>query len=122
MEQRPPPGGPLMWGRGAPALPEVSVDAFRADQDPNKLIIDVREPSETMHGTIAGARCIPLGELEGALDEIADDANVYLLCRSGSRSAYATEMLVAAGKQRAKNISGGMIAWTNAGHPVEAPH
>jgi phage shock protein E len=111
----------MSWGWGAPALPEVSVEEFRNDNDPNKLVIDVREPMETMYGTIAGARCIPLGELEGALEEIADDANVYLLCRSGSRSAHATEMLVAAGKQGAKNISGGMIAWTNAGHPIEKP-
>jgi rhodanese-related sulfurtransferase len=111
----------VSWGWGKPPLPEVSVEEFLADHDPNKLVIDVREPMETMVGTIAGARCIPLGELEGSLDEVADDANVYLLCRSGSRSAYATEMLINAGKLGAKNISGGMIAWTNGGHPTAKP-
>lgn len=112
----------MSQGTGAPALPEVSGAEYLADSDPNKIIIDVREPMETMQGTISGARCIPLGELENALEAIDNDANVYLLCRSGGRSAYATEMLLTAGKQHAKNLAGGIIAWTHAGYPVEKPH
>jgi rhodanese-related sulfurtransferase len=84
------------------------------------LVIDVREPSETMYGIVAGARLIPLGTLEDALDTIPDDADVYLICRSGARSALATEILLAAGK-RAANVAGGMIAWQSAGLPIVLP-
>jgi len=41
------------------------------------------------------------------------------VCRSGNRSAYATEMLMAAGKTNVKNVVGGMIAWVQAGLPID---
>jgi rhodanese-related sulfurtransferase len=89
-----------------------------ADADTNKVVIDVREPMETMHGTVEGAWLVPLGQLASVVDEIADDANVYLICRSGSRSGIAAGILRAAGKRDAKNVLGGLIAWTQAGLPV----
>ncbi len=99
-------------------IPEVSVDELTADEDPNKIVIDVREPLETAEGTIEGARLVPMAELRDVIDDLDDDANLYLVCRSGSRSAYATELLIAAGKRGAKNVAGGMIAWERAGLPV----
>jgi len=108
----------MSWGRG-PTIPQATVEDLVADGDPAKIVIDVREPMETMHGTIEGARLVPLGELESVIGDLADDANVYLVCRSGNRSAYATEVLQAAGKTGAKNVVGGMIAWAQAGLPIE---
>ncbi|MBW6454395.1 MAG: rhodanese-like domain-containing protein [Trueperaceae bacterium] len=108
----------MSWGR-RPTLPEATVEELVADDDPAKIVIDVREPMETMYGTIEGARLVPLGEIESVIDELDDDANVYLVCRSGNRSAYATEVLMAAGKTGAKNVVGGMIAWAQAGLPIE---
>jgi len=99
-------------------IPEVSVEELSTDADPNKIVIDVREPLETAEGTIEGARLVPMAELRDAIDDLDDDANLYLVCRSGSRSAYATELLIAAGKRNAKNVAGGMIAWERAGLPV----
>ncbi len=107
----------MSWGLPG-SVPEVTVHDLAADPDPNKLVIDVREPMETMHGTVEGARLVPLGEIDGVLDEIDDDANVYLICRSGGRSGMAAEVFLAAGKSDAKNVLGGMIAWTQAGLPV----
>jgi phage shock protein E len=106
------------FGRAADPIPVVSVETMLADTDPHKVILDVREPSETMMGHIAGALLIPLGEIERATGAFADDANVYVVCRSGNRSAFATEALMAAGKTNVKNVEGGMIAWVNAGHPI----
>jgi len=99
-------------------FPQVDVHTLATlDQ---KIVIDVREPSETMHGVIDGALLIPLNTLQDALDQLPDDTDVYVVCRSGGRSAFATEMLVAAGK-RATNVSGGMIAWQGAGLPIHVP-
>ena len=108
----------MTWGLPG-GVPEASVHDLASDADPNKLVIDVREPMETMYGSVEGAWLVPLGQLEGVLDEIDDDANVYLICRSGNRSGIAAEVLLAAGKHDAKNVVGGMIAWAQAGLPIE---
>ena len=43
---------------------------------------------------------------------------LVVVCRSGSRSAWATEMLVRAGYE-AWNLAGGLQAWDTAGLPLE---
>lgn len=107
----------MTWGRPA-AYPEATVQDLAGDDDPNKVVIDVREPMETMYGTVEGAWLVPLAQLESVVEEIDDDANVYLICRSGNRSGIAAAILMAAGKRDAKNVLGGMIAWANAGLPI----
>jgi phage shock protein E len=42
------------------------------------------------------------------------------VCRTGSRSAWATEMLVRAGYDAA-NLAGGLQAWEAVGLPIEPP-
>lgn len=101
------------------AIAEATVHDLVADADPNKVVIDVREPMETMHGTLEGAWLVPLGQLAEVVDDIDDDANVYLICRSGNRSGIAAGILMAAGKRDVKNVVGGMMAWTQAGLPVD---
>lgn len=99
--------------------PYVEVDVAELHDDAaEKLVIDVREPMETAHGSVEGAWCVPLGRLGDVIDQIPDDANVYLVCRSGNRSAYAAEVLAAAGKRDVKNVAGGLIAWVTAGYPL----
>lgn len=100
------------------AYVEVDVADLIADADPAKVVLDVREPMETRQGTIAGALRIPLGRLDEAIDAIDDDANLYVVCRSGNRSAYAAEVLAAAGKRDVKNVAGGLMAWVSAGQPL----
>jgi rhodanese-related sulfurtransferase len=97
---------------------EVDVAELHGDDDPNKVVLDVREPMETAHGTVAGALCVPLGRLDEAIAQIDDDANLYVVCRSGSRSAYASEVLAGAGKRDVKNVSGGLMAWVSKGYPL----
>jgi rhodanese-related sulfurtransferase len=73
---------------------------------------------ETAHGPVEGALCVPLGRLDEAIDQIDDDANLYVVCRSGSRSAYASEVLAGAGKRDVKNVAGGLMAWVSKGYPL----
>ena len=50
-------------------------------------LVDVREPSETAAGCARGARRIPLGQLPGHLDELAQAGTpVASVCQSGMRS------------------------------------
>ena len=57
------------------------------------LLVDVRTPEEFASGHIAGAVNIPLQELPDRLSEIPTDKAVVVYCRSGNRSAQASNIL-----------------------------
>ncbi len=78
-------------------------------------IIDVREPEEIATGKISIAKEIPLGTLEFHVEELDKNLEYIMVCRSGRRSAQATEFLEEKG-YKASNMEGGMIAWEG---PVE---
>jgi glyoxylase-like metal-dependent hydrolase (beta-lactamase superfamily II)/rhodanese-related sulfurtransferase len=84
-------------------------------------IVDVREPSEFSGalGHIAGAMLVPLGELQARSGEIGRDKPVVTVCRAGSRSAQAFNLLRTAGFSNVANLSGGMLRWRAEGFPVE---
>ena len=76
-------------------------------------IIDVREPCEFAGplGRIAGAKLMPLGEVESRAAEISKDRPVVAVCRAGGRSAQATVILKRAGFDNVANLAGGMLRW-----------
>jgi rhodanese-related sulfurtransferase len=81
-------------------------------------LIDVRQPREHEAGRISGSRLIELGELPAQADSIDQDRPVVFYCRSGSRSAMATQAFRQAGYD-AHNMSGGLLDWEAAGLPLE---
>lgn len=104
----------------APAVAEVDVrEARRRLQDDNAVLLDVREADELREAAVPGALHIPLGQLNQKGNSLPKDRDLLVLCRSGNRSAMATEMLNRNGFDRAFNISGGIIAWSRAGLPIE---
>jgi rhodanese-related sulfurtransferase len=84
-------------------------------------ILDVREAEEFSGplGHIAGAVLIPLGELSERTGELANDRPVVAVCRAGGRSAQAIVLLQQAGFRDIANLTGGMLRWRAAGHPVD---
>jgi rhodanese-related sulfurtransferase len=81
-------------------------------------LVDVRQPHEHEAGRIAGTRLIELAELPGRAEEIDREQPVVFYCRSGSRSAMATDAFRAAGYD-AHNMIGGMLEWQASGLPLE---
>ena len=81
-------------------------------------LIDVRQPEEHDAGRIAGDRFIELATLAAEVDSIDRDRPVVFYCRSGSRSAMATEAFRGAGFD-AHNMRGGLLDWHAAGLPLE---
>jgi rhodanese-related sulfurtransferase len=81
-------------------------------------LIDVRELDEYEAGRIAGGRLISLGELAGQAETIDRERPVVFYCRSGGRSAMATEAFRTAGFD-AHNMAGGLTDWHAAGLPLE---
>ncbi len=95
------------------AIPEVPAASVPADA----WLLDVREPDEWAAGHVPGATHIPMGEVGSRAAEVPQDTDVYVICRSGARSARVTEALMGAGWQ-AINVGGGMQDWAAAGRPM----
>jgi rhodanese-related sulfurtransferase len=83
-------------------------------------LIDVRQPNEHEAGRIAGDRFIELSQLAAQADTIDRERPVVFYCRSGSRSAMATEAFRSAGFD-AHNMLGGLLEWDAAGLPLDPP-
>ncbi len=81
-------------------------------------LIDVRETDEYQAGRISGARHIPLAQLPAAVAELDHERPIVFYCRTGSRSAMATEAFRGAGFD-AHNMAGGLLDWEAAGLPLD---
>ncbi len=81
-------------------------------------LIDVRRPDEHQAGRIAGGRLIELGQLAEQAPTLDPGKPIVFYCRSGSRSAMATEAFRGAGFE-AFNMQGGLLEWHAAGLPLE---
>lgn len=97
----------------------VSVQDLASAQEPNYVILDVRQPEEYEAGHVVDSVLIPLGELASRTSELSKDAPLYVICRSGNRSKQASEILIKAGFKDVRNVEGGILAWQNAGLEVE---
>jgi sulfur-carrier protein adenylyltransferase/sulfurtransferase len=75
------------------------------------LLIDVREPHEFGAGHLAGARNIPLGDLERGLGELAAGRTPVFVCRSGRRSLAACGVALGQGIDAPAHLEGGLLAW-----------
>jgi len=95
------------------AVPQVPA----ADVPDQAYLVDVREPDEWLAGHVPGALHIPLGALGEQCGQIPRDREVYVICRSGVRSARAVQALNAAG-WLALNVSDGMQGWATAGRAM----
>jgi len=76
------------------------------------LVLDVREAAEFAFNHIPEAISIPLGELEDRFDELNKEKEIYVICRTGSRSDLASRKLTENGFVNVKNVIPGMSNWT----------
>lgn len=76
------------------------------------LVLDVREVAEFAFNHIPEAISIPLGQLENRFDELDKDKEIYVICRTGSRSDLASQKLTENGFVNVKNVVPGMNNWT----------
>ncbi len=85
------------------------------------LIVDVREQHEYDAEHIHGATLVPLSTFDPRqFPAVPEGKNLVLHCRSASRCGVAASKLIAAGYTGPiHRMAGGMIAWVNAGLPVE---
>lgn len=117
-------------------IKEISTaDLAKRVNDETTVLIDVREPAEYTAGHIAYAVNLPRGILEFQLSSLPQVAAascapevaleqlstspVYLICRSGGRSALAALSLQKMGFKQVYSVAGGMNAWQAEDRPVQ---
>jgi rhodanese-related sulfurtransferase len=81
-------------------------------------LLDVREDEEWVAGHAPDAHHVPMHTIPARLDEIPVDEDVVVVCRSGGRSAQVVAYLLQTGRENARNLDGGMIAWAHAGRAM----
>jgi rhodanese-related sulfurtransferase len=74
-------------------------------------IVDVREPFEFEIARLPNSQLIPLGTLAETYERLSAREKTVVLCKTGSRSARATEFLRARGFENSFNLAGGIEAW-----------
>lgn len=87
------------------------------------ILLDVRTPEEYEEVHLKGATLLPVQQLsqqslnEIGLGEDMKDKEIYIYCRSGSRSQTAYNIMESLGYTNIKSVAGGMIHWEEDNYP-----
>jgi sulfur-carrier protein adenylyltransferase/sulfurtransferase len=81
--------------------------------DSPPFLLDVREPNEWEIGHLPDATRISVNELQNRLNELDTAREMVVYCRSGVRSGRAVDMLRSAGFRKVKNMTGGILRWSD---------
>jgi rhodanese-related sulfurtransferase len=118
--------------RAKATITECSVSDAHGCVDSNTLLVDIREPHEYTRGHIPGALHLPRGLLEFDLHNLVERARsdmnvpneeqpIVLYCGTGGRSALAARTAEDLGYKNVKSMAGGIVAWAQAGLPINCP-
>jgi len=104
-------------------IKEIDSQTLAAWQKEGKTIriLDVRSPVECTQGMIENGEPIPLHLIPLKADELENDVDTVIYCRSGARSAQACAFLMARGHNRVFNLRGGIIDWVRCGNSLVNP-
>jgi len=85
----------------------------RLDRGDDLVLVDVRESFERSISDLPdhGQVLIPVKDLPFRARDIDPSKEIVVYCRSGPRSAWATERLMEMGFTRVYNLRGGVMAW-----------
>ena len=115
-------GGMLVWpllrkGGGTGAV--STAEAVRLINREKGMLVDVSEPAEFAAGHAAGARNVPVGQIESSKNLPTNKTlPVLVMCPTGARAGRAAALLRKAGFERATAVSGGTAAWREAQLPL----
>lgn len=114
---------PELVAQAKQSIREVDHAETQTAIDGNTILLDVREPGEYEMGHLPGAVNVPRGVLEfkvGMHPALQDSsASIFLYCKTGGRSALATQSLQTMGFTSVASVAGGFDGWAEAGQAVE---
>ncbi len=93
---------------------------IKSDESNQILILDVREQCEYNSGHLYGAVLMPYEQLQANISEFEPYKNqvIIVYCKTGARSAIASEILANNSFTQVYNMEGGIFAWINAGYNI----
>ena len=101
------------------SVPEIDVHelaVYLANDDPDLVLIDVREREEVAIACIDGFEILPLSEFSQwsteLLERINPEAETIIMCHHGMRSAQLCQWLMTRGFKNVKNVMGGIDAYS----------
>jgi rhodanese-related sulfurtransferase len=103
------------------AITEITVDELDERLSAGARLIDVRQQYEFDEARVSGAVLVPLATVPDNVDAFRNDGPVYIICKTGARSAKACEFLAAHGVE-AVNVAGGTLAWIRSGRDYVSTH
>ena len=117
-------GAMLVWPlvrRGAGGSSVNTLEATQMINRQDALMLDVREQAEFAASHILNARGLPASQIEARCGDIEKfkDKPIIVYCATGNRSNAAAAALRKAGFSKVFNLSGGFMAWQQAGLPVQ---
>ena len=84
------------------------------------LLVDVREAEELAQARLGDALHVPMSSFEPGRIPTDSGKKVVFICAQGLRSEQVGQYMVAQGLlAEAYNLAGGLIAWTEAGLPLD---
>ncbi len=93
-------------------VPAVTPDELAErmrDGEKKPVLLDVREPFEVDISAMPfPTKLIPLGEVHQRVHELSSADEIVAFCRSGQRSAEATQLLREIGFSKVRNLTGGI--------------
>lgn len=75
------------------------------------ILLDVRNLHEVLFSKINNSIHIPMNEIPERLDELDQNKEIIVQCKSGKRSAKVCEYLLMQNFTDIKNLRGGILAW-----------
>ncbi len=107
----------MFFGFGVDKDLNISVQELKEkiDKGEDFILLDVREPHEYKFSRVKEkeAMLVPMMMLPKAIKELPKDKDIYVICRSGSRSLQATMWMKEQGFEKVKNVEGGILAWSD---------
>lgn len=98
---------------------EITVsEAFNKYQN-GAFVLDVRTQEEWDEYHAPNTTLIPLDQLPSRLNEVPQDREIVVVCRSGNRSQRGRDILLNAGFQQVTSMKGGLNEWRASGYPIE---
>jgi rhodanese-related sulfurtransferase len=117
------PGFLKMVNEAKPRVNEVTIEQARErlKQNPNAILMDVREDSEWQNGHARGARHLGKGILERDLEKAVPNpgAEIIMYCGGGYRSVLTADAAQKMGYKNISSLMGGYKGLVAANWPME---
>ena len=96
------------------SIPAIQAEELkqRLDAGESLFLLDVREEDEYEISNIGG-HLIPLAELAERVQELDASREIIALCKMGTRSAKAVQLLNEVGFPNVRSLTGGIHAWSD---------